>query len=188
MASALDFAKLIEMRLLLFIFWLAGINAHAGQSEGFTTGYRVLHASPQEIVSALNSPVPQGVSRTAQARASRMLKYFRIRRKSTDGTTVTMQVAPEFPLIGNEFADVNSITLRFTEINRTQDSFTYNVHIGASEDRSLDTTMIIEPHVSGSLLTLKLPSKSVWTKAFSQVALSMGFLEKSREAADLKDK
>ena len=160
--------------------------------ENFTTGYRVLHTSPQEVVSALTSPapvkVPRQASETGRGRGtSRMQKYFRVRRKTIEGQSVVLEVAPELPLLGTEFADANIITLKFTEIARTESKFTYSLKISTQPDNYIDTTMIIEPNISGSLLTLRLNNPSLLSRTFSQAALSLGFLERTPQAAEAKD-
>lgn len=162
-------------------------------AETFATGYRILHSSPQEVVSALMSPsAPQNLkaeSKGAKIQSiSRMQKYFRVRKKTVEGSAVRLEVAPELPLVGEEFADANIITLQFNEVSRRENTFVYDLKIITSADRYIDAQMTIEPNIAGSLLTVRLKNPSLLSKAFSQAALSLGFLERSPQAAEARDR
>src|ERR1700692_4064027 len=98
--------KTISLLLLLPCFSFATISA-----------YRVIHASPQEVVSALFLPATPAQMRQAKARnvpESRLQKYFRLKSKTIRGSQVTLELLPTIPVVEDYLPSTQPIKIVLT--------------------------------------------------------------------------
>jgi hypothetical protein len=155
-------------------------------TEDVSKGYRIIHTSPQQFVSALYMPMMRGrkLPAKAQQEMSRLSRYFRIKNKIIEGKTVTVEILPDVPLLGTAFEDSTLITVKATLVK--QDSTSYLFDLGLKTKLNLVATMTVEPHPSGSLLTIivKHPADQTFLNSIAtKTIFSMGFLSSTVEAA-----
>ena len=178
---------LVVSLLGIFLLTAAPIDAKPVAATGTEVrGYRIIFASPKEFASALRMPVPRRATRSAQSRrdTSRMEKYFRLKSKLIEGRTVIMEILPEVPLMGSLFSDPQVIVIRMTLAKETEASYLYDVDIKSQYD--VVSTMAVDPHPSGSLLTFTLKSTTMnaaMRAIFTQTIFAMGFLARKPELA-----
>jgi hypothetical protein len=142
-------------------------------------GYRVIYASPAEFVSALVTPLSADRRPLAKPKryTSRLERYFRVKRKIIEGNSVTMQILPDLPLVETFFKERGLIELKATLVKETQNSYLYDVVFPANE--AVSATLLVEPHPSGSQLTLTLRHPVLDTALktlITKTIFSMGFL------------
>jgi hypothetical protein len=178
-------SRLVLLSTIFSFFALA-----APTKEGSVKGYRVVHASPYDFVNALSTPVSPRQRERAKTKkyTSRLERYFRIKYKIIEGNSVTLVILPDLPLFDTIFKDQGLITLKATLVRETATTFLYDVVFPSKE--SISATMLVEPHPSGSLLTLTLKHPLLDTALktlITKTVFSMGFLAEKPELADLKN-
>ena len=155
--------------------------------------YRVLHASPQEISSALFSPMSQPPPKTKVKNlpGSRLAKYFRVKNKTIRNHQVTLELIPVIPQIENYLPSTKPIQISITQSSSLKNHYKFDSLITLSSGYFFNALIELSPHESGSLLKLKLRETNVsksLLKLFTVTALQLGFLSETPDSARQNDK
>lgn len=172
-------------KLVLALAVLGAVFLSAAENE--TRGYRILHTSPHEFASALSSPLPPRNAKAAHTPGtSRLQKYFRVKSKRIEGPRVMMEIFPDVPMFGSLFTDHGTIGITTQLVRRTPTSYYYDVDLQTKYP--MQATMAVEPHPSGSLMTIVLKSttmNSVMKAMMVRSIFAMGFLAERLDSANL---
>lgn len=172
---------------LLFLLAVPELGICSSSADQVSKGYRIIHTSPQQFVYALYTPTPRNLrhmSAAKQAEVSRLSRYFRIKSKLIEGKSVTVEILPEVPLLGSAFAESNVITVKTTLVSETATSYLFDLDLMTK--MHLSATMTVDPHPSGSLLTIavKHPANETFLNSVAaKTIFSLGFLASTPEAA-----
>lgn len=185
-ASCYYVAMLVLRCLFLFLFWPCFSFATA-------TAYRVIHASPQEVVSALFLPATPAQLRLAKARhpqESRLQKYFRLKSKTIRDQQVTLELLPTIPVIEDYLPSTQPITIVLKKTSQRENTYNFDSHFELFQGRFFDARIEVSPNESGSLIFLQLQQANVpdkIVKLFFYTAEQLGFIAESKESAVAKD-
>lgn len=177
-------------------FWLWAIITALSlsvQAKQQAVAYRVLHARPVEVASALTQPLAEGSKKGAASVAggTRLARYFRIKSRQVSGAKIRMELFPIVPVLEGYLPSTAPIVIEMTEKEHHEQHYVFAARLETLGSRYFNSTLDLAPNESGSLMTLSLIDSNVpeaLVKAFYHAAEQLGFVSNDPQAAIEKDK
>lgn len=164
------------------------VMMHFAQATGnaSNTYYRVLHSAPSEIMSAIFSSYIIKDDKHMTSGQSRLQKYFKIKNKVIRDNQVTVEIHPSNVDMGTYLPvrDYVRVTIDRQIGNSKNNQFLATIEL--TENLKIKSAVELVPHISGSLMSIKILDQNLSPK-LTQLSVftlkQLGFIYDSPEEA-----